>query len=806
MTSEDTLAAWLKTLSRTALTRLLEERDLPASGAPVSGFAVLARQLLGPGSVSRALDRVTLPELVVLAEIAAYAAESHEPVEPAPEGLEPENRAVDRTELLDRIAGGGSEEGEEAARRRAVAEVALDRLADRALLLPPHGDRLTVPSVLHGRSAELQGYGGPVGPLLTDAFKAAEIHRIATGLGLPAERTRDAAQHAIVATLSDAERVRALVADAPADAHDLLADLVPGPPLLATHCFVSEYGYYAGSHAKFHFREQGSGDPGTDWLAERGMLVPVGTDLAELPYEVARVLREAGPHRALPHAPQPVATVPLAPQTLEGQARSAAAAAADRAERLLRALAAEPVAIRKSGGVAVRDTRRLAKAAGLDESEARLWIDLAANAALIGPSEPEGSSKTPTGRGRSRRAAAPPAEPVRLLPTPAWDQWSGADPAARLLPLVAAWVVVPEIFTYWPEASGDTAVALIAPDDPYAVDLRHGLLAALGSLPEGEAPGTAPAGRSVHAPTLDGDTLTDLVVRASWYRPACLSIPDAEDRARAVLGEAELLGLTAHHTLTAAGRAVLALLDAGAARHFPAVPGAGADIGDHPVLADAVGELGRTLAGLLPPPEHTARFQADLTATVSGPAASELAELLAACADRESDGHATVWRIGPASVRRALDAGWDAATLTDRLTAASHGSAALPQPLSYLISDTARVHGRIRVVSSACALRCDDPALTAEIAAARPLAKLGLRALAPTVLISAADAEATLAALRAAGYAPVLEAATGTTVVERAPQERSPAAMPSLSEVHAPYGRGKGPATAHALAAALLSS
>ncbi|MEB8336511.1 helicase-associated domain-containing protein, partial [Streptomyces endophyticus] len=489
-----------------------------------------------------------------------------------------------------------------------------------------------------------------------------------------------------------------------------------------------------------------------------------------------------------------------------GQARSAAAAAADRAERLLRALAAAPVAIRKSGGVAVRDTRRLAKAAGLDASETRLWTELAANAALIGPSEPEESSNATAGRGRSRRAAASPAEPVRLLPTAAWDRWSGSDPATRLLPLVAAWAVVPETFTYWPEDSGDTPVALTAPDDPYAVDLRHGLLAALGSLPEGEAPGTATAGRSVPASALDRDTLTDLVVRASWYRPACLSIPDVEDRARAVLGEAELLGLTAHHALTAAGHAVLGLLDAGAARHFPAVPGAGADIGEHQELADAVEELGRSLAELLPPPEHTARFQADLTATVTGPAAPDLAELLAACADRESDGHATVWRIGPASVRRALDAGWDAAALTDRLTAASHGSAPLPQPLTYLITDTARVHGRIRVVRSACALRCDDPALTAEIAAARPLAKLGLRALAPTVLISAADPETTLTALRTAGYAPVLEAATGATVVERTPQERSPATMPSLTEAHAPYGRATGPATAHALAAALQTS
>ncbi|WP_330249321.1 hypothetical protein OG874_23600 [Nocardia sp. NBC_00565] len=49
----------------------------------------------------------------------------------------------------------------------------------------------------------------------------------------------------------------------------------------------------------------------------------------------------------------------------------------------------------------------------------------------------------------------------------------------------------------------------------------------------------------------------------------------------------------------------------------------------------------------------------------------------------------------------------------------------------------------------------DDTTLLIEVAGNRKLAKLGLRALAPTVVGSRSDAATTLAALRSAGYAPV---------------------------------------------------
>ena len=384
-----------------------------------------------------------------------------------------------------------------------------------------------------------------------------------------------------------------------------------------------------------------------------------------------------------------------------------------------------------------------------------------------------------------------------MLPTERYDEWLAAPPARRLLPFVATWAVVPEVFSHWPDEN-DTPVALIAPEDGEAVDLRHAVLEALATLPAGHGVATGKSARG------RATALAALIATAAWFRPTALTQGAEEtERVEATLAEAELLGVVAHGALTSLGHAVLGFLRAGAHRHFPAVPGAGPALRDRPALDDAVRRLSAALDALLPAPQTTARFQADLTAVVAGAAASELTDLLAACADRESEGHAAVWRITPAAVRRALDSGLDAADLLARLADVSEGGRPLPQPLEYLVKDTARTHGRMRVVRSACCIRSDDEALVSELAAARALARLGLRRIAPTVLISTADPEATLAALRAAGYAPVLEAETGTTVIEKARQERAPKRMPSLSGARP--RRGQGPGTAQSLAGALLA-
>ncbi|MFF3062446.1 helicase-associated domain-containing protein [Streptomyces sp. NPDC057909] len=794
MKSATALKNWLAERTPEQLTVLLEIRSLPSAAGYGQGLRTLgqlADHLLSDASVSRALGSLNAGELRLLAAVAELADAEHGPTPtgPVPSGayvprqdpaLDPGSRAVPRAEVLRRLAPDAA--------ARATIEEALERLAGRALVLPPHGGKVAVPALLHHHSADLQGYGRPVDLLLTGAFNAPEVHAIADRLGVGRDTTRDGSQRRIVTFLQDAGKVRELAAQAPPAARDLLDKLVPGPPLLRTHCFVSRYGYYSGPNGKFTVRPGGSGDPGTDWLAEHGLVLPGGTDLAELPYEVARALRDDTAPDLHLTPPALSRTVPL-PRSTEGQAQAAAGSAAWHAELVLRAVAAQPLAVRKAGGIAVRDTRRVAKDVGIGEEEARLWLDLASNADLLAPYQDRASAPAPRGRQRGRARA--PELPVRLLPTARYDTWITTPPAQRLLPLLATWGVVPEIFTYWPADNDQSPVALISPTDAMAAVLRRGILDALATLPVG------------HGITTGG--LDDLLACAAWFRPSLtqfLGTHDLQSRAEATLAEAELFGVTAHGALTTTGHALRALLHTGAVLHFPAVPGAGPDLTDHPPLANAVRELQLALDALLPAPRTTARFQADLTATVTGAAAPDLTDLLTTLADRESEGHATVWRITPASLRRAFDTGLDADTVLERLTAVSEGGTPLPQPLAYTVKDIARAHGRLRVVRSACCIRCDDEHLITEVASARGLTKLGLRKIAPTVLISTAPPQATLTALRAAGYTPVLEAETGTTVLERAPQERAEPQMPELAHAHPHYGPG--PASAPALAAALL--
>ncbi|MEZ0089116.1 helicase-associated domain-containing protein [Streptacidiphilus sp. EB129] len=806
MSTSKALAAWLGGFSRERLTELLEQRELPyaaqfSGGSDLRTLEGLADHLLTDASVGGALTALNVPDLQLLTAAAVLAERRHGPlpVDPAGPGPmltdtygrgirrtqtpepDPAERAVPRADLLAflRLEGAARQE----------AEAALDRLALRALVLPPHGGSVVVPNLLHREAA--RAGGRPVDQLLSRAYQSAEVQRIHRALALPTASTRDARQRAVVAVLSDPEQIHGLVRQAPPEAVELLDRLVAGPPLLRTHCFQDRYGggYYGSGDSVFVFRPGGSGDPGTDWLAERGMVVPVGHDLAELPHEIGQALRDPDARPPYePRPPQPASTTAVAAAAVSREAQAAATAAASQVELLLRQVDAQPLAVRKAGGIAVRDTRRVAKQAGVSEGQARLWLDLASNAHLITARSPE-----PEPAPRGRRRATQPLPAPQVVPTERYDRWLTAPPAERLLPLITTWAVTPEVFSHWPDGE-ETRVALVSPQDPTAGPLRHALLETLAALPEGRG-----------VDTTDPASLRELDQAVVWHRPAALNTGAAADgRLAATLIEAQLLGVVAHGALTPVGHGVLALLRAGAARYFPAVPGAGPSLKDRPALAEAVQQLANELTTLLPAPQDRARFQADLTAVVTGAPSADLTALLSSCADRESEGHAVVWRITPASVRRAMDAGADPDELLRQLNEVSEGGHPLPQPLEYLVRDTARTHGRMRVVRSACCIRSDDEALVLELSRTRALGKIGLRRIAPTVLISTADPDTTLAALRKAGFAPVLEAETGTTVLQRATQERAPSRPASLADAF--RGHGRGATTAPALATALLET
>lgn len=123
----------------------------------------------------------------------------------------------------------------------------------------------------------------------------------------------------------------------------------------------------------------------------------------------------------------------------------------------------------------------------------------------------------------------------------------------------------------------------------------------------------------------------------------------------------------------------------------------------------------------------------------------------------------------------------------------------LPQPLTYLIRDVGRRHGRLRLLPAVSVIRSDDEALLAEVAADRRLAKLGLQLLAPTVLGCAVPLDLAQARLREVGYFPVDD-----RPAERQPQ---PVAAPRGGGPRAAAPRKPAPAPipAESLAKALLN-
>jgi hypothetical protein len=242
-----------------------------------------------------------------------------------------------------------------------------------------------------------------------------------------------------------------------------------------------------------------------------------------------------------------------------------------------------------------------------------------------------------------------------------------------------------------------------------------------------------------------------------------------------------LLGLTGSGALTGYGR----LLLAEAGRAGPDADAAGLPddplgvlVAEEPAGSAAVAALD----ALLPAQVDHVLVQADLTVVVPGPAEPSLAAELELVTVAES---ASVRRVTAESVRRSLDAGYPAADLHGLF--ARRSRTPVPQALTYLIDDVARRHGGLRVGTAGSYLRSDDEALIAEANADRRLAPLQFRRLAPTVLASRLPVARVLEALRAAGYAPVAEDASGAAVLTRPKPRRAGPKPPTPYRPPDPY-------------------
>lgn len=135
-----------------------------------------------------------------------------------------------------------------------------------------------------------------------------------------------------------------------------------------------------------------------------------------------------------------------------------------------------------------------------------------------------------------------------------------------------------------------------------------------------------------------------------------------------------------------------------------------------------------SLTALLPAEVDRVFLQNDLSAISPGPLAPALDVRLRTVATRESAAQASTYRFTPESVARALVAGESEESLVDFLGTVS--LTGIPQPLRYLITQTAQRHGLVRVSTDTetgrTRIESTDPHLVDAIAVDQTLRSLAL--------------------------------------------------------------------------------
>lgn len=205
------------------------------------------------------------------------------------------------------------------------------------------------------------------------------------------------------------------------------------------------------------------------------------------------------------------------------------------------------------------------------------------------------------------------------------------------------------------------------------------------------------------------------------------------------------------------------------------------------LLHDGVDAARGIVDTLMPAPIDSVYLQHDLTAVAPGPLDPALDSRLRSIAEVESTGLAATYRISEAGIQRALGDGDTEESLREFLTALS--STGIPQPVDYLLTQTAARHGRYRVSTLEAAsagragldpealrlgavsqLRADDPALLDTVEVDQALSPLGLRRVEPLRMLCRFDAETVYWALTDERYPVVVEGADQQPL--RSPQRR----------------------------------
>lgn len=173
------------------------------------------------------------------------------------------------------------------------------------------------------------------------------------------------------------------------------------------------------------------------------------------------------------------------------------------------------------------------------------------------------------------------------------------------------------------------------------------------------------------------------------------------ERAAAAAREAELLGITGAGAPSTAGSRL---------------------------LLDGTAAAAEAMAASFPPEVDQVYLQHDLTVIAPGPLRVDLETRLRGLAEAEARGVASSFRITAVSLTRAFVAGETADSLRAFLSALS--LTGIPQPLEYLIADTAARFGTLRVgrieEAPGSYVRSDDTGLLRQLAVDQALTPLGL--------------------------------------------------------------------------------
>ena len=300
----------------------------------------------------------------------------------------------------------------------------------------------------------------------------------------------------------------------------------------------------------------------------------------------------------------------------------------------------------------------------------------------------------------------------QILPTHQFDIWLTQKASRRWQTLASAWLISSRLSGLTGRENGKS-VAPLGPelDRSNAAQVRALTLQILS-----ENRGVAP-------------DFNSFVACATWLLPSKRAGGLPADYIAWTLREAEWLGITGQGAISTYGAD---FLSGGDCEQIDA---------DLPKAVDHI------------------LIQSDNTAIAPGPLEHEIAQELSLIADVESRGNATVFRFSESSIRRGLDHGRTGDEISKFLGKTS--KTPMPQPLEYLIADVAKKHGKLRVGNTAAFIRCEDPALIAQIVGDKRLEVLRLRKIAPEVLISHFDAAETMHVLRSFGYLPAGEDGDG---------------------------------------------